>query len=132
MKRENVPQDDGLLIEGNTREMCYAVDENGKYVKVLSTGWEPKDIALKQAIEFAGKRASEVRKKVENNQLSPIAYYLEKRMMDIHLLSKYTGIFRWRVKRHLKPCIFKKLNHGILKKYADAFDITVDEMINFK
>jgi hypothetical protein len=131
MKRENVPQDDGLLLEGNTREMCYAVDENGKYVKVLSTGWEPKDIALRQAIEFAGKRALEVKKKVENNQLSPIAYYLEKRMMDIHLLSQYTGIFRWRIKRHLKPRIFKKLSHGILKKYADAFDITVDELINF-
>ena len=131
MKRENVPQDDGLLIEGNTREMCYAVDENGKYVKVLSTGWEPKDIALRQAIEVAGKRAFEVKKKVKNNQLSPIAYYLEKRMMDIHLLSQYTDISRWRVKRHLRPRIFKKLSHGILKKYADVFDITVDEMINF-
>jgi hypothetical protein len=131
MKREDVPQDDSLLLEGNSRELCYAVDENGKYVKVLSTGWEPKDIALRQAIEFTGKRALEIKKKVENNQLSPIAYYLEKRMMDIRLLSQYTDILRWRVKRHLKPRVFKRLSHEILKKYADAFDITVDELINF-
>jgi hypothetical protein len=131
MKKEDVPQDDSLLLEGNSRELCYAVDENGKYVKVLSTGWEPKDIALRQAIEFTGKRALEIKKKVENNQLSPIAYYLEKRMMDIRLLSQYTDILQWRVKRHLKPCVFKKLSHEILKKYADAFDITVDELINF-
>ena len=69
--------------------------------------------------------------KIANNQLSPIAYYLEKRMMDIKLLSQYTDILRWRVKRHLKPNVFKKLSHEILKKYADAFEITVDELLNF-
>ena len=131
MKKEDVPQDDSLLLEGNSRELCYAVDENGKYVKVLSTGWKPKDIALRQAIEFTDKKALEIKKKVENNQLSPIAYYLEKRMMDIRLLSQYTDILQWRIKRHLKPRVFKKLSHEILKKYADAFDITVDELINF-
>jgi len=131
MKKDEVPQDDSLLLEGNTREICYAVDENGKYVKVLSTGWKPKDIALRQALEFIEKRAIESKEKIANNQLSPIAYYLEKRVMDIKLLSQYTDILRWRVKRHLKPRVFKKLSREILKKYADAFEITVDELLNF-
>jgi len=131
MKKENVPQDDSLLLEGNTREICYAVDENGKYVKVLSAGWEPKDIALRQAIDFADKRAIDVKRKIANSQISPIAYYLEKKMMNIKLLSQYTDILRWRVKRHLKPRVFNKLSHKILKKYADTFEITVDELINF-
>jgi len=131
MKKDNVPQDDSLLLEGNTREICYAVDENGKYVKVLSTGWEPKDIALRQALDFIEERAKKSKEKIENNQLSPIAYYLEKRVMDIKLLSQYTNILRWRVKRHLKPRVFKKLSREILNKYADAFEITVDELLNF-
>ncbi|MGB5896209.1 MAG: helix-turn-helix domain-containing protein [Ignavibacteriaceae bacterium] len=131
MKKDEVPQDNSLLLEGNTREICYAVDENGRYVKMLSTGWDPKDIALRQALEFIEKRANEAKEKIANNQLSPIAYYLEKRMMDIKLLSQYTDILRWRVKRHLKPNVFKKLSHEILKKYADAFEITVDELLNF-
>jgi hypothetical protein len=131
MKKDNVPQDDSLLLEGNTREICYAVDENGKYVKVLSTGWEPKDIALRQALDFIEERANKSKEKIANNQLSPIAYYLEKRVMDIKLLSQYTHILRWRVKRHLKPRVFKKLSREILKKYADAFEITVDELLNF-
>jgi len=131
MKKDNVPQDDSLLLEGNTREICYAVDENGKYVKVLSTGWEPKDIALRQALDFIEERAKKSKEKIENNQLSPIAYYLEKRVMDIKLLSQYTNILRWRVKRHLKPRVFKKLSREILKKYADGFEITVDELLNF-
>jgi len=131
MKKDNVPQDDSLLLEGNTREICYAVDENGKYVKVLSTGWEPKDIALRQALDFIEERAKKSKEKIANNQLSPIGYYLEKRGMDIKLLSQYTNILRWRVKRHLKPRVFKKLSREILKKYADAFEITVDELLNF-
>lgn len=131
MKKDNVPQDDSLLIEGNSREICYAVDENGKYVKVLSTGWEPKDIALRQALDFIEERANKSKEKIANNQLSPIAYYLEKRVMDIKLLSQYTNILRWKVKRHLKPRVFKKLSREILKKYADAFEITVDELLNF-
>ena len=131
MKKDNVPQDDSLLLEGNTREICYAVDENGKYVKVLSTGWEPKDIALRQALDFIEERAKNSKEKIANNQLSPIGYYLEKRVMDIKLLSQYTNILRWRVKRHLKPRVFKKLSREILKKYADAFEITVDELLNF-
>lgn len=131
MKKDEVPQDDSLLIEGNTREICYAVDENGRYVKILSTGWEPKDIALRQSLDFIKERANESKGKIANNQLSPIAYYLEKRMMDIKLLSQYTDIWCWRVKRHLKPRVFKKLSHKILKKYAEAFEITVDELINF-
>jgi hypothetical protein len=131
MKKDNVPQDDSLLLEGNTREICYAVDENGKYVKVLSTGWEPKDIALRQALDFIEERANKSMEKIANNQLSPIAYYLEKRVMDIKLLSQYTNILRWRVKRHLKPRVFKKLSRETLKKYADAFEINVDELLNF-
>lgn len=131
MKKDNVPQDDSLLIEGNSREICYAVDENGKYVKVLSTGWEPKDIALRQALDFIEERANKSKEKIANNQLSPIAYYLEKRVMDIKLLSQYTNILRWKVKRHLKPRVFKKLSRETLKKYADAFEITVDELLNF-
>jgi hypothetical protein len=32
------------------------------------------------------------------------------------------------VKRHAKPKIFKTLSESVLKKYADAFGISVDEL----
>ena len=69
MKKDEVPQDDSLLIEGNTREICYAVDEKGRYVKILSTGWEPKDIALRQSLDFIKERANESKEKIANNKL---------------------------------------------------------------
>jgi hypothetical protein len=130
MKKEDVPQDSSHLQEANTREVCYAIDEDGKYVKVLSTGWKPKDLALRQALAFVDERADQASKRISKRQLSPIAYYLEKRMMNIKLLSQYTHISRWRIKRHLKPHIFDKLSHKPLKKYADAFNISVEKLLN--
>jgi hypothetical protein len=38
------------------------------------------------------------------------------------------GISIWRVKWHLRPGAFKRLNEKTLKKYADAFNITVAQL----
>lgn len=41
MKKEEIPQDNGALNK-LTKEVVYAVDNSGKYVTELSTGWEIK------------------------------------------------------------------------------------------
>jgi hypothetical protein len=41
-------------------------------------------------------------------------------------------MWQWRVKRHFKPKVFAKLNDKILQKYAETFEISVDELRNFK
>jgi hypothetical protein len=40
-------------------------------------------------------------------------------------------MWTWRVKRHGKPSVFKKLNDKILSKYAEAFEITIEELKNY-
>ena len=50
MEKDKVPQDEGITA-GITREVQYAVDENGKYVKTLSKGWEAKNIVNELAWE---------------------------------------------------------------------------------
>jgi len=34
---------------------------------------------------------------------------------------------RWRVKRHLKPSVFKRLKPEIMPRYADLFGLTLAE-----
>lgn len=130
MKKTEVPQDNEGLLEGKLREVCYAVDENGNYVTVLSSGWTPKNAALKQAWDVVNEKAEQVRQQVLDGKLSPLAYYLEKNIMDLKILSQTTGIARWRIKRHLKPNKFKKLKEDILIKYAGAFEITLEALQN--
>jgi hypothetical protein len=45
-------------------------------------------------------------------------------------LSMHAGIMIWRVKRHLKPKVFSRLSGKTLKKYAEAFNITLDQLKN--
>jgi hypothetical protein len=131
MKKIEVPQDDEGLLEGKLREVCYAVDETGNYVTVLSTGWSPKNEALKQAWEVVNEKIEVVKQEVIAGKLSPLAYYMEKHIMNLKLLSAYTGISKWRIKRHMKPKIFARLDNETLAKYAAAFETNVSSLKNF-
>ena len=128
MKKEDVPQDKSNLGSANIREMVYAVDDDGKYTTSLSTGWDPKTIALDNAIMEIEERISHAKKKVLNNETSPIEYYMEVHKMDVPVLASYVGLWQWRVKRHFKPSVFKKLNQKTLQKYADVFDISIEQL----
>ena len=48
--------------------------------------------------------------------------------MDATLLAQSTGLFRWRVRRHLRPAVFARLPERILEKYATALGITVTQL----
>lgn len=128
MKKNEVPQDKSNLESANFKELCYAVDENGEYTTELSTGWSPKTIALNNAIEALNERISASKQRVKDHKVSPLEYYMELHKMDLPILASYVGIWKWRVKRHFRPAVFKKLNNKTLQKYADVFDISIEEL----
>lgn len=128
MKKKEVPQDKSNLETANFRELCYAVDENGEYTTENSSGWEPKTVALNNAIDEINERIEDARNRVAKGETSPVEYYMEVHKMDLGILASYVGLWQWRVKRHFKPSVFKKLNNKTLKKYAEVFDISVEEL----
>ena len=127
MKKEEIPQDDGALNK-LTKEVVYAVDNTGKYVTELSTGWKIKTTALDLAWKDIEERVESARQKVISGEASPLLYFMELRLMDIAIVSDYTGLWKWTIKRHLKPSVFEKLSGKILEKYANAFNITVADL----
>ena len=128
MNKNEVPQDEGSLAKKNVHELCYAVDENGRYTAVPSSGWEPKTLALNESLKLIDERIAITKSAVLAGELSPIAYYMELHRMDMPLLASYVGIHRWFVKRHFQPRRFDKLSGKTLQKYADAFGITVAQL----
>ena len=130
MKKNEVPQDKSNLASANFRELCYAIDENGKYTTENSSGWEPKTIALSNAIDEINKRIEDAKNRMESGETSPIEYYMELNKMDIGILASYVGMWKWTVKRHFNPKVFKKLNQRTLQKYADVFEISIDDLKN--
>ena len=131
MKKEELPQDDSAL-KSMTRELLYVKDKEGKYTTGLSTGWEVKKEALDNAWEDINERVKEAKKAVLNGEKSPIHYFMELRLMDIPVLSGYTGFWAFTIKRHLKPNVYKSLSNKKLDVYAKAFEVTLKEMKEFK
>lgn len=131
MKKEEIPQDPGALNR-LTKELSYAVDDKGNYTTALSAGWEVKNTALDVAWNDVDKRINEARQKVLNGEASPLLYFMELKLMDSAIVSSYTGYWKFQVKRHLKLSVFKNLSEKKIKKYAEIFEITVEELKNFK
>jgi len=131
MKKEELPQDKSAL-EVMTRELMYVKDADGKYTTGLSTGWEVKKDALDNAWDDIHERVEEAKKLVLDGEKSPIFYFMELRLMDFPILSGYTGFWKFNIKRHLKPTVFKNLSEKKLLVYAKAFEISLDELKSFK
>lgn len=130
MKKEDVPQDQGNLSKTNMKELVYATDEKGNYTTALSSGWEPKTIALSNSIDEINERIADAKEQVYRGEASSLLYFMELNKMDVTILSSYVGIWAWRVKRHFKPSVFAKLNNQMLQKYADAFNVSVADLKN--
>ncbi len=129
MKKSEIPQDKSLLA-GFTREVDYAVDESGRYTSALSTGWEVKTSALDLAWDDIKLRVKEAEEKVRSGGASPVLFFMELKLMDPGILSAYTGFWQWQVKRHMKAKVFNRLSDNKLQKYADLFEITIEELKN--
>lgn len=132
MKKEEVPQDESNLASKNMRELYYATDKEGNYTTELSTGWEPKTIALSNSIQEIQERIDLAKQQVLDGKVSPLVYYMELHRMDPGILAGYMDMWVWRVKRHFKPGVFNTLKSGTLKKYADIFEISPEQLKNFK
>ena len=130
MKIEEVPQERGMMPD-NIHEVCYAVDDDGHYVLTASAGWNPKNIANNQAWEVIEQEIAKALKGIHAGKLSPLAFHMAKNQMNTRLLAQYAGFSRWRVKRHLKPAVFKRLNQAVLEQYSDVFGITAEQLQEF-
>lgn len=126
MKKEDIPQDKGALGS----EVSYVVDENGNYTTGISNGWNIKTEALDIAWNDIERKVAAAKRKVLNNEASPILYFMELKIMDLPLVAAYTGFWQWQIKRHLKPSVFNTLPEKKIQKYAELFEITPQELKN--
>lgn len=120
------------LTEGIFDDVCYVLDDEGNYTVAPSTGWQPKTDAMLQAWDLIHEKEEQVRQRVLSGELSPIAYYMEKNIMDLKLLADYMDLPKRKVRKHFKPDRFNKLDDQILMRYAETFGISVDELRNYR
>jgi hypothetical protein len=126
MEKKDVPMDGGKY--GDLKHRYYVPDENGDFVRVNSSGWEPVNIASDNFWESLNEDLAGVLERVKRGELSSLAYHMNRHMMDAKVLAQFVGLPKWRVKRHLNPRGFNSLDDEALKRYASVFNITVEQL----
>lgn len=131
MKTINVPQDDaGFLKKGKVRDLCYALDENGNYITVHSIGWEPKNEAIRQAWNEINSQLVTIINEIKDKKVSPLKFFMVKNLMNIKMLSKYSGFPKWKIRKHMKHEAFKNLNQETLEIYSKVFNVELCQLNN--
>jgi len=129
MKKINIPQEENSTLDGHKKVM-YAPNSSGKF-QTFNYGSNIEEYATKLAVKEYEELQQECLENIKNNISSPIEFYMYKNRMDIPTLASIVGFFQFRVKRHLKAKYFNTLNNKVLQKYADVFDITIDNLKDF-
>jgi hypothetical protein len=122
MRERDVPQEGNATLAGH-RKAVYAVGEDGKLRIVASRGWQVEEIVTRQALAELEERARDARQRALAGLASPLEYHMYRARMDVPMLAEAAGLWRWRVRRHLKPQVFARLPLALKRRYAEALGI---------
>jgi hypothetical protein len=122
MRERDVPQEGNATLAGH-RKAVYAVGEDGKLRIVASRGWQVEEIVTRQALAELEERAGDARQRALAGLASPLEYHMYRARMDVAMLAEAAGLWRWRVRRHLKAQVFARLPLALKRRYAEALGI---------
>ncbi len=124
------PADNG--ITAGLKIVSYSVNSKGEYELVPGLGWQPVNVVNRQAWQEIEKNIASSREKIAAGRVSCLHYYMTANQMDIGLLARYTRQSRWLVSLHLVPFIFNRMRPKTLQKYAELFQVPLDDLIRGK
>ncbi|MDQ8022995.1 MAG: hypothetical protein REI94_14245 [Moraxellaceae bacterium] len=127
MDLDAVPQE-GNRTHAGLRKAVYARDAQGRMVVAPSAGWEVEEIVTTQAVDAMAAEADAARLRVQQGTASTLEYWMSARRMDVALLAQSTGLWQWRVRRHLQPACFAKLSPALLERYAQALGLNPEQL----
>jgi hypothetical protein len=130
MKVKEVPQDGKRMLK--TTLVQYAVNDEGKFEKIPSNGWEPGYYAGLNLQEEFKELAEEAKERVKNNETSPLEYFMYNASLDLLGLSQFSMIPMRKVKKHMTPKGFEKLDDATLARYAHIMHTDVETIKKFK
>jgi len=127
MKKAEVPQDGRPEYQGERRAL-YAVDDAGHYTTVPSAGWNADGIVNQQAVDEYARLASAALARVRAGTSSPLEFHMYAQRLEVPTLAQATGLWQWRIRRHLQPAVFAKLSPALLGRYAEAIGISPEAL----
>jgi hypothetical protein len=125
--KQSVPQDDSPTY-GGLRKLLYAVDESGHYTGVPSSGWEAESFATELAVAELQRLTLDAYQRAARGEASPLEYHMYRQRMDLDTLTRVTGLWRWRIRRHFRARGYAAISDRILSRYAEALGVSVADL----
>ena len=126
MEIKDIPQDDSESYHGHLK-IIYGT-RDGRYEAATSSGWQDEAYATEMAVAELDEQTRAAREAVARGEYSPLYYHMFRFRHDETGLAMAAGVWKWQLRRHLRPEIFAKLPYKTLQKYADALQISIDEL----
>ena len=126
MEIKDIPQDDSKSYHGHLKVIYGTRD--GRYEAATSSGWQDEAYATEMAVAELDEQTRAAREAVARGEYSPLYYHMFRFRHDETGLAMAAGVWKWQLRRHLRPEIFAKLPDKTLQKYADALQISIDEL----
>ena len=127
MKTKQVPQDNSPSYSGH-KKLIYAVNDNGHYAGIQSSGWEIENFATQMAVDELNEQTLTAISDYHSGKVSSLAYHMCKRRFDIVSLAQCTGFFQWQIRRHLQPKIFNRLSQRKLAIYSAILSVPIPQL----
>lgn len=129
MEIDKIPQDNSKTYSGH-QKVIYGT-HHGQYEKGTSTGWQDEAFATEQAVNDLNEQTEQAKQAVRSGEKSVIFYLMYQYRYDETALAQTTGLWKWQIHRHFKPTVFAKLSDKTLHKYAQAFQMSIEELRRF-
>jgi len=126
MDIDDIPQDQSESYGGH-KKIIYGT-HGGHYQAATSSGWADEAYATEMAVAELDEQTRAAREAVARGEYSPLYYHMFRFRHDETGLAMAAGVWKWQLRRHLRPEIFAKLPYKTLQKYADALQISIDEL----
>ncbi|MDR1849264.1 MAG: hypothetical protein LBQ75_04430 [Zoogloeaceae bacterium] len=127
MDTTDVPQEGSATYGGHLKAM-YARNPDGRLVLVQSRGWEVEETVTRQAVLAFEELAAAALERVRAGQSAPLEVHMYRARMDVSVLAQASGLWRWQVRRHLRPAVFARLSKALRARYAQVLGIEPDQL----
>jgi hypothetical protein len=130
MRVEDVPQEGNATLGGQRKGM-YAVGKDGRIALVPSRGWEAEELVTTAAVEHFEALAHAALQRVRSGATGALEYFMYARRLDPPTLAQASGVWRWRLKRHLRQP-FAAIPEPLQQRYAEVLGVTRQELLEFR
>ncbi|MBP7124813.1 hypothetical protein KBD49_00420 [Myxococcota bacterium] len=110
------------------RIVTYRPDDQGRVVARQDDGFEESRLVHEQAWEVIHRDSARAWEEVRAGRRSPLYFHMVANLMHPDDLAEHAGMWRWRVRRHLRPEVFRRLPRRVLERYAEVLGVTVEEL----